>query len=825
MAGDLPPGRWSALLVGAWWPARPDAPMAGVTYWRKAAQLKRNEANDLRNERSLLAVNQGRTADDLLERYWRGEQRLATIAHQCEVKSDQSEQVADAVNYLRDRLTEIAQSGNQQINQILAGKGPIEAKVAAVNAVIEQSNAMADHVGATAMSNIIDATQRVFDETIGGDAHTWLRDHGVSLDAPARPRPVTAEDMTSMTANSPAGSPFGAAPSAPSHSTTTSGPPTAPTPTSPFGTAPMVLSSSSTSSGPPTAPTPTSPFGTAPMVLSSSSTSSGPPTAPTPTSPFGTAPMVLSSSSTSSGPPTAPTPTSPFGTAPMVLSSSATTSGPPTAPTPTSPFGTAPMVLSSSSTSSGPPTAPTPTSPFGTAPMPPGPPPPGTVSPPLPPSAPAVGVGGPSVPAAGMPPAAAAATAPLSPQSLGQSFTTGMTTGTPAAAGAQALSAGVVHAATEPLPPPAPPPTTPTVTTPTVATATTAGIPHIPDSAPTPSPAPIAPPTTDNASAMTPIAPMVANGPPASPAPPAAAPAGPLPAYGADLRPPVTTPPATPPTPTGPISGAAVTPSSPAAGGSLMSPVVNKSTAPATTQAQPSNPTPPLASATAAATTGAAAGDTSRRAAEQQRLRRILDTVARQEPGLSWAAGLRDNGQTTLLVTDLASGWIPPHIRLPAHITLLEPAPRRRHATVTDLLGTTTVAAAHHPHGYLSQPDPDTPALTGDRTARIAPTIDELGPTLVETVRRHDTLPRIAQAVVVAATRNYGVPDNETDLLHHKTTEIHQAVLTTYPNHDIATVVDWMLLAAINALIAGDQSGANYHLAWAIAAISTRRSR
>lgn len=180
--------------------------------------------------------------------------------------------------------------------------------------------------------------------------------------------------------------------------------------------------------------------------------------------------------------------------------------------------------------------------------------------------------------------------------------------------------------------------------------------------------------------------------------------------------------------------------------------------------------------------------------------------------------------QTTLLVTDLASGWIPTHSPTRPH----HPArtgPRRRHATVTDLLGTTTVAAAHHPHGYLSQPDPDTPALTGDRTARIAPTIDELGPTLVETVRRHDTLPRIAQAVVVAATRNYGVPDNETDLLHHKTTEIHQAVLTTYPNHDIATVVDWMLLAAINALIAGDQSGANYHLAWAIAAISTRRSR
>ncbi|WP_412768965.1 DUF5631 domain-containing protein [Mycobacterium canetti] len=50
--------------------------------------------------------------------------------------------------------------------------------------------------------------------------------------------------------------------------------------------------------------------------------------------------------------------------------------------------------------------------------------------------------------------------------------------------------------------------------------------------------------------------------------------------------------------------------------------------------------------------------------------------------------------------------------------------------------------------------------------AATAPlSLDELGPTLVETVRRRDTLPRIAQAVVVAATRNYGVPDNETDLL------------------------------------------------------------
>lgn len=57
------------------------------------------------------------------------------------------------------------------------------------------------------------------------------------------------------------------------------------------------------------------------------------------------------------------------------------------------------------------------------------------------------------------------------------------------------------------------------------------------------------------------------------------------------------------------------------------------------------------------ATAGATAGAVSARAAEQQRLQRIVDAVARQEPRISWAAGLRDDGTTTLLVTDLAGGW------------------------------------------------------------------------------------------------------------------------------------------------------------------------
>ncbi|WP_332909622.1 DUF5631 domain-containing protein [Mycobacterium avium] len=293
-------------------------------------------------------------------------------------------------------------------------------------------------------------------------------------------------------------------------------------------------------------------------------------------------------------------------------------------------------------------------------------------------------------------------------------------------------------------------------------------------------------------------------------------PSGSLPAYGSDLRPPVVAAPSVPSAPTGPVSGAPVAPSpasSPSAGGTLVSPVERSAASAAAGQAGAGSST--LANASAvSATAGATAGAASSRAAEQQRLQRLVDAVARQEPRLSWAAGLRDDGTTTL-VTDLASGWIPPHLRLPAHVTLLEPAARRHDANVVDLLGAVTVAAAHHANTYVAEPGSDEPTLSGDRPARsAAPQIDELGPTLVDAVRRRDGLPRIAQAVAAPAARKTGVLESEIRMLRECTAEIQHAVLTAYPHHDPAAVGDWMLLAAIQALIDGHEYLAHYHLAW-----------
>jgi Family of unknown function (DUF5632)/Family of unknown function (DUF5631) len=425
----------------------------------------------------------------------------------------------------------------------------------------------------------------------------------------------------------------------------------------------------------------------------------------------------------------------------------------------------------------------------------------------------APGVSAPGLPGGGGLPAAAGFNAP-SPNSLGNSFAQGMMTGQPAGAGGQALSQGAMNAMGPSAAPPAQSPIMPAVAAP-VASGALGAVHDSAEASASPVAAtgggggvPVAPAVMTGGSFSAPAAP-VAGGP--------AIPAGPLPAYGSDLRPPVVAPPAMSSVPTAPVSGAPVAPSapsSPSAGGPLVSSPAERASSAAAGQAGAGGSA--LAGGSAvSATAGATAGAVSSRAAEQQRLQRLVDAVARQEPRLSWAAGLRDDGTTSLLVTDLAGGWIPPHVRLPANVTLLEPSARRRDASAVDLLGAVVTAAAHEPSGYVAEPGPDAPVLSGDRPARsAAPDIDELGPTLVDAVRRRDGLPRIAQAIAAPAVRKTGVLESEDEMLRGRIAAIQEAVLNAYPDHDLCALADWMLLAAIAAFIDEHEYLANYHLAW-----------
>jgi hypothetical protein len=211
---------------------------------------------------------------------------------------------------------------------------------------------------------------------------------------------------------------------------------------------------------------------------------------------------------------------------------------------------------------------------------------------------------------------------------------------------------------------------------------------------------------------------------------------------------------------------------------------------------------------------GALAGAISADATERTRLQRLLAVVTRQEPRLTWAIGDRLD-ETTVLVTDLASGWIPPGIEIPAAVTLLEPA--RRRGDIETLLGEVKLAAGYVPGDYRPDPDADEPVPSSARP-RHAPEVEELSWQLSQATHWRDGLPRLAHTLARAASRGTGVLESEAEQLHEALTTLADRMLDRYPDAvDADQVGNWQLLAAIEALVTKDKGAANYHLAWFLA--------
>jgi hypothetical protein len=290
---------------------------------------------------------------------------------------------------------------------------------------------------------------------------------------------------------------------------------------------------------------------------------------------------------------------------------------------------------------------------------------------------------------------------------------------------------------------------------------------------------------------------------------------GALPSYGSDLRPPAPSVPAGSPSPPPSVPNPPPTPGSPstnpAAGSSSgvahAGPARSDSAAPQSSQ-QPA-PTGIAGKAVAAGAAGAVAGAASADATSRIRLQRIVDAVARQESRLAWAAGDRPD-DTTILLTDLADGWIPPGIEIPASVTLLEPG--RRRGDLEALLGEVRTAVTHTPDRYVPEADESVP--TSPRP-RHAPEIEELGWELSSATHWRDGLPRLAHTLAKAASSGTGVDPSEVELLQEQMHDAGERVLDAYPDEiDPKHVGNWQLLAAIEALIRGDKVSANYHLAW-----------
>lgn len=194
---------------------------------------------------------------------------------------------------------------------------------------------------------------------------------------------------------------------------------------------------------------------------------------------------------------------------------------------------------------------------------------------------------------------------------------------------------------------------------------------------------------------------------------------------------------------------------------------------------------------------------------EEHRLRRLVDGFARQEPGLRWAVAGNPDG-TTVVLTDLAGGWIPPGIEVPAGVEVLPPG--RRPGNLRALLHGTESSATYRPGDRFA---PARGAAARERPgSRTVPVVEDLGWQLAEATRWRDGLPRIVHTLAKAAAAGTGVVDAELDVLRVHLDTARYQLLAGYPDLDVTVLLNCQLLAATDALAAGDQITANYHFAW-----------
>src|ERR1700733_9433206 len=126
-ASGGPPGEWSTLIVGHQWPS--EMTIAGLNTWiqnrEQIANAHRNIADLLNGAKTgPLAVQEGKTADALVQLFDQGEQLARNVAQKNGVKKDSYAAALNSVHNLRDTLSGIANRYNDEIKKIIQSNEP-----------------------------------------------------------------------------------------------------------------------------------------------------------------------------------------------------------------------------------------------------------------------------------------------------------------------------------------------------------------------------------------------------------------------------------------------------------------------------------------------------------------------------------------------------------------------------------------------------------------------------------------------------------------------------------------------------------------------------
>ena len=192
------PGRKRS--VGHQWPS--EMTIAGLNAWiENRGQIANAHHNiaDLLNSAKTgpLAVQEGKTADALVQAFDEGEQLARDVAKKNGVKKDSYAAALSSVHNLRDKLSDIADRYNLEIKQIIQSNEPAAVKGPQILAAIVRGQQEANVAAASCGADIGDAGQRILDQEAAGQSfRQFARANGIDMGQLFRARDTTDLEST-----------------------------------------------------------------------------------------------------------------------------------------------------------------------------------------------------------------------------------------------------------------------------------------------------------------------------------------------------------------------------------------------------------------------------------------------------------------------------------------------------------------------------------------------------------------------------------------------------------------------------------------------------
>ena len=184
---DLPPGDWSALLVGHQWPGSATLAVLSAAADARSAVMRAHDmhADNLRSVRAEhLDIQEGITAESARELFRAGERRSRAVAAKNMTKHSSYRTGHQAVSQLRADLEDIAEQGNAAIERVIGSRESSAATLAAITAIVVDAQEQANMRAASRCAEVCAAIREVLDaETAGQNTWDFARRHGMDLPA------------------------------------------------------------------------------------------------------------------------------------------------------------------------------------------------------------------------------------------------------------------------------------------------------------------------------------------------------------------------------------------------------------------------------------------------------------------------------------------------------------------------------------------------------------------------------------------------------------------------------------------------------------------